>query len=116
MTVYVDDMLREATLGRWPAKWSHLLADSPVELAEFAERLGLPASWLQAGGTHREHYDVTATVRSAALGLGAVPISYPRGTAEVLARKSPGLAVLTKAAAAVVDALDVMKAAAEGAS
>ena len=88
MTVYVDDMSHPANLGqRWTPRWSHLMADTSAELAEIAERLGLRPEWLQHPGTHWEHYDVTQSVRERALAMGAVPVSYPRGTAEVLARK-----------------------------
>ena len=87
MSVYVDDMRRRARLGRWPANWSHLMADTPAELAKFAGDLGLSVDWLQHAGSHREHYDVTDQTRRRAIELGAVPISYPRGTAELLARK-----------------------------
>lgn len=88
MTVYVDDMRRRARVANSrPANWSHLFADSPDELLCFARRLGLDASWVQHAGTHREHFDVTDTVRRAALQLGAQHITYPRGTADLLARK-----------------------------
>lgn len=43
--------------------------------------------WIQHAGSHREHFDVTDTVRRRAIALGAEEISYPRGTAELLARK-----------------------------
>jgi hypothetical protein len=85
--IYVDDMRREAKLGRWPARWSHLFADTPGELTEAARRLQLNPAWLQHAGTHREHYDVTDTVRRKAVALGARPIRYPRDTADLLARK-----------------------------
>lgn len=91
MSVYVDDMMREVRLGRFPAKWSHLMADTSGELMLFAMRLGLEPSWLQHPLTHREHFDVTMAVRAKALALGAVPISYPRGTADLLARKRSGV-------------------------
>lgn len=88
MTVYVDNMRRRASVkGARPANWSHLFADTPGELAAFAVRLNLRPSWLQHPGTHREHYDVTDTVREHAIQLGAEQISYPRGTADLLARK-----------------------------
>lgn len=88
MACYVDDMMRPHTMsGQRPAKWSHLLADTSEELAEMAAQLGLKPRWLQHPGTHREHYDVTATIRREALRFGAEPISYPRGTAELLERK-----------------------------
>ena len=87
MTVYVDDMMRPAKLGRFPAKWSHLFADDSQELAGFAARLNLNPAWIQHKGTHREHYDVTLSVRAKAIELGAVEITYPRGTAELMQRK-----------------------------
>jgi hypothetical protein len=89
MAVYVDDMRRQAKVGRCRpnARWSHLMADTPEELAEFAGRLGLDPSWLQHPGTHREHYDVTDARRAEALRMGAQHISYPRGTGSVLSAK-----------------------------
>lgn len=87
MTVYVDDMRRRAQLTGRPANWSHLFADTPTELAAFARQMGLRTQWLQHAGTHREHYDVTDTVRVRAVAAGAVEISYPRDTADLMARK-----------------------------
>lgn len=87
MTVYVDDMLRPARVGRIRSRWSHLMADSHDELMAFAARLGLRPEWLQHPGTHREHFDLTEQRRMDALRLDAVPIAYPRETAELLARK-----------------------------
>lgn len=91
MSVYVDDMRRPARpagyRGRGTPRWSHLFADSPAELRSFAIRLGLSPSWLQHAGTHREHYDVTDTVRKRALQLGAAPITYPRGVADLMERR-----------------------------
>jgi hypothetical protein len=93
VTVYVDNMMREARVGRGrPAKWSHLLADTSHELVAFAVSLGLRPEWIQHAGTHREHFDVTMSVRSKAISAGAVKISYPRGTADVLARKRTAMA------------------------
>lgn len=94
MSVYVDDMRRQAKVGncRANARWSHLLADTSQELSEFAARLGLNPAWLQHPGTHREHYDVTDTRRTEALRLGAQPISYPRGTGVILAAKRAAMA------------------------
>lgn len=85
MTVYVDDMKRPATIGRGrPAIWSHLFADGPTELADFARQVGLRPEWLQNAGSHREHYDVTLTVRQLAISLGARAITYPSGVAELI--------------------------------
>jgi hypothetical protein len=87
MTVYVDDMQRRARVGRITANWSHLMADTSTELREFAAKLGLNPDWIQHEGTYREHFDVTSTVRMRALELGAVPITYPRGTGKHIAEK-----------------------------
>jgi hypothetical protein len=80
MAVYVDDMRMEATVGRITARWSHLQADTPEELAAFARRLRLKRAWVQYPGEWKEHYDVTDRVRAKAIELGAVPIGY--GSAE----------------------------------
>lgn len=91
MAVYVDDMRRPAQLTGRPARWSHLMADGPFaheQLMQAALDLGLREEWLQHEGTHREHFDVTETVRQEAIARGiAVPISYPRQNGELLARK-----------------------------
>jgi len=87
VTVYVDNMRRPARVGRLNARWSHLLADTPAELAEFAARMGLNPQWIQHAGTPREHYDLTDARRAEAIRLGAVEITYPHGIAEVIARK-----------------------------
>lgn len=79
MTVYVDNMLTNATVGRTTSRWSHLFADTPEELAAFAKKLRLKSAWLQYPGTFKEHYDVTDKVRTKALQLGAVnlPVLTP---------------------------------------
>jgi len=89
VTVYVDNMRRPAKVGRFTANWSHLFADTSAELAAFARRLQLRPAWLQHGGTHREHYDVTDSVRRRALALGARAITYPTDVAAIVsARRS----------------------------
>lgn len=87
MSVYVDDMLRLATVGRIRSRWSHLFADTTDELVTFAELLGLRREWIQHPGTHREHFDLTASKRDEAIQRGAVRITYPRGAADVMDRK-----------------------------
>jgi hypothetical protein len=89
MTVYVDDMMMRAKVGRWDAKWCHLIADSREELHAFAERLGLKRAYFQEpkglGGqpprpgsyaAESWHYDVTASKRAEAITLGAVAIRW----------------------------------------
>lgn len=90
MTVYVDDMRRKQRVGKSFGSWSHLFADTQRELLDFADRLGLHESWIQHPDTHRVHFDLIENKRIKALQMGAVPISYPRGTAELLARKKAG--------------------------
>jgi hypothetical protein len=90
MSVYVDDMRRPARVGRLAARWSHLFADTRDELDAFAAELGLRPAWIQHPGTHREHYDLTDARRAAALRRGAIPITYPHGTAELIARRHAG--------------------------
>ena len=92
MTVYVDNMRSWARVDRGSgrvvtSRWSHLLADDPTELAGFAARLGLRSEWIQFPGMAREHYDVVEAVRRRAVTAGAIPISYPRGTGNLIATK-----------------------------
>lgn len=72
MTVYVDDMLLPATVGQTTSRWSHMFADTSEELIAFARKLRLSDAWIQYPDTHKEHYDLTETVRNKALRLGAV--------------------------------------------
>ena len=87
MTVYVDDMLRRAQVGRINSRWSHLFADSTEELLAFGARLGMRPEWLQKPGTRREHFDLTENKRAEALRLGAESITYPWGVAELFERR-----------------------------
>jgi len=92
MTVYVDDMLREATVRNGEhvvrGRWSHLMADDSSELLTFGTRLGLRRAWLQKPGSPLEHFDITAGKRLRAIGLGAVQISYGEGGSLTRARRA----------------------------
>lgn len=92
MTVYVDDMLRPARVGRLASRWSHLMADTHQELLDMVDELGLRPEWIQHAGTHREHFDLTEGKRLQAIGFGALPIKYPSGTGRVLAAKKDAAA------------------------
>lgn len=67
MTVLVDRAV-------WPARgrlWCHLVSDASLaELHAFAAAVGLPSR-----AFHRDHYDVPAERRDAALAAGALPVS-----------------------------------------
>jgi hypothetical protein len=91
MTVYVDNVFLQASVpngGRTvTSRWCHLFTDQddPTELHEFAQRIGLRREWFQEGrmlgdrsrpDPTKDHYDVTASRRRAAVAAGAVEISY----------------------------------------
>ncbi len=65
MAVYIDHPKNHD--GR---VWSHLTADTPEELHEFAVRLGSRLEWFQDKG-YKWHYDVPASRFQQALHLGA---------------------------------------------
>lgn len=67
MPVYVDNE-RIPWRGR---EWCHLVADSLDELHAFAATLGLRRAWFQGRASY-PHYDVTMSVRTRALALGAL--------------------------------------------
>lgn len=82
MTVFVDDMLMPATVGRIRARWSHLFTDQDdqTELHELAARIGLRRTWFQKTDCQDRapwlcHYDVTESKRQAAIAAGAQPIT-----------------------------------------
>lgn len=98
MTVYVDAARIPARVGRVNARWSHLTADSPAELHEFAARLGHRREWFQAkckygkcptieGVCAHFHYDVVDRKRTEAIALGAKPIDIREMGAVVSARR-----------------------------
>ena len=87
MTVYVDDMLMQATVGRVTSRWSHLMADTDDELHEFAARLGMRRSWAQFPGTPKSHYDLTEGKRWQAIRLGAVQITWMEADRQFTQRK-----------------------------
>ena len=80
MAVYVDDAVH---LWRGQ-RWAHLMAGTLQELHAMAGALGLPRRAFQ-NKTSGAHYDITSELRTAAIGLGAVPISRHRDRALVRA-------------------------------
>jgi hypothetical protein len=72
MPVYVDD----ARIRRRGRRWSHLVADSDVELHRAAAALGLRLEWAQDRG-RTLHYDLPEPLRRRAIALGlAEPITW----------------------------------------
>jgi hypothetical protein len=82
VTVYVDNARIPARVGRIRGRWSHLTADTPDELHTFAGSIGLQPDWFQVckRPCHKTlpcvhwHYDVTDSLRTAAIDAGAKPI------------------------------------------
>ena len=71
MSVYVDDM-------RAPYKamvMCHMIADTPRELMEMADRIGVKRKWIQHAGTTKEHFDICWTKRKLAVAAGAIEIT-----------------------------------------
>ena len=73
--VYVDNMyiISLGQFGRM--KMSHMIADTKQELLEMADKIGVQRKWIQAEGTHREHFDIAIIKRKLAVQFGAKEIS-----------------------------------------
>lgn len=71
MAVYVD----AAMIPYRGMKMSHMMADVPEELLGMAERIGVSPRHLQFPGTPKEHFDICATKRRAAITHGAIPVT-----------------------------------------
>ena len=80
--IYVDRM--KMPFGRM--LMSHLMADTPEELREMAEKLGLERH-IQHPGTPKEHLDVSQSKRAEALRLGAVEMDGRKMVELVQARR-----------------------------
>lgn len=84
MSVYVDEIsdygeteVVKDYVGhpRARARWCHLIADTEIELHEFALQLGLKRRWAQYPGTWKVHYDIVPSKRALAIKQGAVEVS-----------------------------------------
>ena len=85
MAVYVDGAIWE-----WRGRmWCHLTADSEEELHGFAAALGLPRSKFQSrsGRPWVDHYDVPESLRSEAVRLGALEITFREAGAQIARRR-----------------------------
>lgn len=87
MTVYVDD----ARLTFGTMKMCHMIADTHEELMAMADAIGVSRKWIQAEGTHREHFDVCLSKRARAVKAGTIEISQ-RELGRILRSRREGLA------------------------
>ena len=53
---------------------SHLWSDDEDELLDFAEKIGMPASWAQRSASGILHFDVVESVRLRAVRAGAIEL------------------------------------------
>ena len=85
MAVYLDDH-RVPWRGR---EWSHLIADSPAELHDFARRLGRTKLRFhhKRARPWKDHYDVPEEKREQAIGLGAKAITSREAAQMLRARR-----------------------------
>ena len=71
--IFVDDYMVVKSIGRSTryasGVWSHLWSADQEALHGFAQRAGLAREWFQG-----DHYDVTQSLRSKCIGMGAIPI------------------------------------------
>jgi hypothetical protein len=87
VSVYVDDMHLQATVGRLRGRWSHLTADTEAELRDFGAKIGMRPEWLQHPGTYQFHFDVMDSKRERAITLGAIPITTWELAEKCMARR-----------------------------
>jgi hypothetical protein len=90
VTVYVDDMDASATVpnGTRTVKgvWCHMTADTTEELRAMAATIGLAQRYIQYPGSWKEHFDVTAPKKRAAINAGAVQVTMREGALASRAR------------------------------
>lgn len=67
MAVYVDD----AFIAFRGGSYCHLFADTDDELHALAQRIGLKREWFQDTKPEFHHYDVSLSMRAAAIRAGA---------------------------------------------
>ena len=79
MSVYVDEAI-------WPFGcfvMCHMLADTPEELVEMADRIGMDRRYFQPRSS--PHFDITTELRALAIELGAIEIDKYQ-TVEIIGR------------------------------
>ena len=53
----------------------HMVADSPEELLEMVDLIGVKRKWIQNKNTWREHFDITVGKKKLAVKAGAMEVS-----------------------------------------
>lgn len=66
----------------------HMVADTPDELLQMADRIGVARRWLQHAGTWREHFDICLSRRKLAVAAGAREITA-RELVQIQAQRRP---------------------------
>lgn len=75
MAVYVDPLMNHGWVLRGRATPScHMFADTLDELHAMAEKIGMKQSWFQEGSSGLKHYDLTKSLREAAVAAGALEL------------------------------------------
>ncbi len=67
-------------------KMCHMVADTTEELLQMVDKIGVSRRWIQAAGTHHEHFDICLSKKALALKHGALEITL----------KALGVFLLTK--------------------
>lgn len=86
MSVYVDD----AAIAYRGMLMHHMFGDTTAELLAMVDRIGVQRKWIQNAGTYREHFDVCAAKRAAAVRAGAIEIDA-RGVVALLGSRRAAL-------------------------
>lgn len=71
MAVYVDDF--NCQFGRM--KMCHMIADTSEELLQMVDKIGVQRKWIQYPGTFQEHFDISLSKKTIAIGFGAKEIT-----------------------------------------
>jgi hypothetical protein len=87
MATYVDAAQSYPQAGLRFTEFCHLLADTPDELHEIADQLGVPRRFFQ-DHPWRWHYDLPSHLRDEAVRLGAVEITMHEVGALLRARRA----------------------------
>ena len=92
MVVYVDDM--KAPFGRMIM--CHMIADTPKELLDMADLLGVKRRHIQNAGSYDEHFDIALGARARAVKYGAKEITWRELGAMICERRTAAILKATE--------------------